>query len=218
MFADVDPQVASAGAVLRSLESDAIPALRERFPDLRFDLRGQAGAQARLLGTLQRNLIYALIVIYGLLAVPLASWTQPLVILMAVPFGLAGAVFGHAIVGLPLSTVSILGMVPLTGIVVNDALVLLDFINRNRRGGMTAFEAAVAAGPVRFRPIILTTLTTCAGLAPLLLERSLQAEYLIPMAVSLAFGLVFATLVTLLIVPVLYSLADSLWDRSRLRN
>ena len=218
VFADVDPQVASAGAVLGSLERGAIPALRERFPDLRFDLRGQAGAQARLLGTLQRNLIYALILIYGLLAVPLASWTQPLVILMAVPFGLAGAVFGHGIVGLPLSTVSILGMVPLSGIVVNDALVLLDFINRNRRGGMTAFEAAVAAGPVRFRPIILTTLTTCAGLAPLLLERSLQAEYLIPMAVSLAFGLAFATLVTLLIVPVLYSLADSLWDRSRLRN
>ena len=218
VFADVDPQVASAGAVLGSLESDAIPRLRERFPDLRFDVRGQAGSQAELLGTLQRNLIYALILIYGLLAVPLASWTQPLVILMAVPFGLAGAVFGHAIVGLPLSTVSILGMVPLTGIVVNDALVLLDFINRNRRGGMTTFEAAVAAGPVRFRPIILTTLTTCAGLAPLLLERSLQAEYLIPMAVSLAFGLVFATLVTLLIVPVLYSLADSLWDRSRLRN
>ena len=218
VFADVDPQVASAGAVLRSLESDVIPVLRERLPDLRFEISGQAGTQAELLGTLQRNLLYALLVIYGLLAVPLGSWTQPLVIMMAVPFGLAGAVFGHAIMGLPLSTVSIVGMAPLTGIVVNDALVLLDFINRNRRGGLTTFEAAAAAGPVRFRPIVLTTLTTCAGLAPLLLERSLQAEYLIPMAVSLAFGLAFATLVTLLIVPVLYSLADGLGDRLRRRN
>ena len=171
-------------------------------------MAGLAGDQAETFEALGQNLLLALILIYALLAIPLSSWTQPFVIMAAVPFGLAGAIFGHVVMGVEFSITSFFGMVPLVGIVVNDALVLLDFINQSRRAGMPTREAVLTAGPLRFRPIILTTVTTCAGLAPLMAERSIQAQFLIPMATSLAFGVAFATLVTLLIVPALYSLAD----------
>ena len=146
--------------------------------------------------------------IFVLLAVPLGSWTQPFVILAAIPFGLAGAVYGHFIMGINLDLMSFFGMAPLIGIVVNDALVMLDFSNKSRTQGLSAREAALASGPARFRAIVITSLTTCAGVTPLLLERSYQAALLIPMAVSLAFGVAFATLVTLFLVPVLYSFAS----------
>lgn len=209
----VDPDVASAGAVLAGVRARVLPDLGERFPGLRFDVVGFAGNQAETLEALRRHLLFTVILIYALLAVPLASWTQPFVIMAAVPFGLAGAIFGHWIMGIDFSLPSFFGMVPLVGIVVNDALVLLDFINRNRRAGMPVREAVLSAGPLRFRPIVLTSITTCAGLLPLLAERSIQAQFLVPMAASLAFGVAFATLVTLLIVPAIYSLGD---DASRL--
>ena len=205
---NVDPRVASAGAVLADVEARVLPDLGERFRDLRFDVVGLAGDQAETLEALRQHVRLAMILIYALLAVPLSSWTQPFVIMAAVPFGLAGAIFGHVVMGVPFSIPSFFGMVPLVGIVVNDALVLLDFINRNRRAGMPVREAVLTAGPLRFRPIILTSVTTCAGLAPLMAERSVQAQFLVPMAASLAFGVAFATVVTLLIVPALYSLGD----------
>ncbi len=205
---NVDPGVASAGAVLADVQNRVLPDLGERFPDLRFEVAGLTGDQAETFEALGQNLVLALILIYALLAIPLSSWTQPFVIMAAVPFGLAGAIFGHIVIGVEFSITSFFGMVPLVGIVVNDALVLLHFINQSRRAGMPTREAILAAGPLRFRPIILTTITTCAGLAPLMAERSIQAQFLIPMATSLAFGVAFATLVTLLIVPTLYSLAD----------
>ena len=205
---NVDPGVASAGAVLADIQNQVLPDLGERFPDLRFEVAGLAGDQAETFEALGQNLLLALILIYALLAIPLSSWTQPFVIMAAVPFGLAGAIFGHIVMGVEFSITSFFGMVPLVGIVVNDALVLLDFINQSRRAGMPTREAVLTAGPLRFRPIILTTVTTCAGLAPLMAERSIQAQFLIPMAASLVFGVAFATLVTLLIVPALYSLAD----------
>ena len=213
--ANVDPDVASAGAVLADVQGRMLPDLGERFPDLRFEVAGLAGDQAETLVALQQHLVLALILIYALLAVPLSSWVQPFVIMAAVPFGLAGAVFGHVLIGVDMSVTSFFGMVPLVGIVVNDALVLLDFINQNRRRGMGTREAVLAAGPLRFRPIILTSVTTCAGLFPLLAERSIQAQFLIPMAASLAFGVAFATLVTLFLVPTLYSLADSIFSRAQ---
>ena len=205
--ASVDPEAASAGALVSDVRDRMLPEVRERFPGLAFEIVGAAGDQQETMTALRRNLLLALILIYMLLAVPLSSWLQPFVIMAAVPFGLAGAVFGHLVVGLPLSLTSFIGMVPLTGIVVNDALVLLDFINRRRREGMSVRDAALAAGPLRFRPVILTSVTTCGGLAPLMIERSVQAQVLIPMAVSLSFGVAFATLVTLLLVPALYRLA-----------
>ena len=208
VHASVDPDIASAGAVLADVRARVLPDFEERFPDLRFEVAGLAGDQAETLAALREHLLFALILIYVLLAVPLSSWTQPFVIMAAVPFGLAGAIFGHLVMGVQFSIPSFFGMVPLVGIVVNDALVLLHFINRKRAAGMPTTEAVLAAGPLRFRPIILTSVTTCAGLAPLMAERSIQAQFLIPMAASLAFGVAFATLVTLLIVPALYSLRD----------
>ena len=208
VLGNVDARVASPAAVLADLQEGSLPALRERFPGLGFEVVGLAGESRETIAALNRNFLLALLLIYALLAVPLSSWTQPFVILAAVPFGLFGAFIGHVVMGLDLSLASVFGMIPLVGIVVNDALVLLDFIDQSRRRGASVSEAVLAAGPLRFRPIVLTSLTTCAGLAPLLLERSIEAQFLVPIAASLAFGVAFATLVTLLLVPVLYSVSD----------
>jgi multidrug efflux pump subunit AcrB len=126
----------------------------------------------------------------------------------AIPFGVCGAVWGHIIMGYDLSILSMFGVVALTGVVVNDSLVMVDFVNRNRASGMSLVEAVREAGAARFRPILLTSLTTFAGLTPLLLERSLQARFLIPMAISLAFGVVFATFITLVLVPASYMVLE----------
>ena len=210
IHASVDPEITTGSAVLAEVERTLFPGMRERFPDLRFEVAGFTGEANETIAALGRQLLYAVLLIYVLLAVPLSSWGQPFVILAAVPFGLAGAVFGHAILGVSLGATSFFGMAPLTGIVVNDALVLLHFMNGRMRRGDGAREAALRAGPRRFRAVILTTLTTCAGLAPLLVERSIQAQFLIPMAASLAFGVAFATVVTLILVPVLGTLGRDL--------
>ena len=206
----VDPGIASASAILAEARRDLFPALEERFPDLRFEVVGFTGEANDTIAALGRQTLLAALLIYVLLAVPLSSWGQPFVILAAIPFGLAGAVFGHAILGVSLSATSFFGMAPLIGIVVNDALVLLHFMNGRIRRGDGVREAALRAGPRRFRAVLLTSLTTCAGLAPLLAERSVQAQFLIPMAASLAFGVAFATVVTLVLVPVLFTLAGDL--------
>ena len=150
----------------------------------------------------------AMIVVYILLAIPFNSYFQPLVVMSSIPFGLTGAVIGHLLLGLNFSVLSMMGIVALTGVVVNDSLVMVDFINRYRSEGNTIKEAVLEAGPRRFRPIFLTSLTTFVGLVPLLLEKSTQAQFMIPMAVSLAFGVVFATVITLLLVPVSYLILE----------
>ena len=139
--------------------------------------------------------------IFVLLAMPLRSYVQPVVIMSAIPFGLVGAIWGHVIMGLNLTMLSMFGIVAMAGVVVNDSLVLVDFMNRYRREGHTLVEAAKAAGTVRFRPILLTSLTTFFALLPMILEKSVQAQFLIPMAVSLAYGVIFATFITLVMVP-----------------
>ena len=155
-----------------------------------------------------RGFLIALVVIFALLAIPFKSYLQPLIVMSAIPFGLIGAVLGHVLMGLDLTILSMFGIVALTGIVVNDSLVMVDFINRRVRGGIPLFEAVREAGAARFRPILLTSLTTFAGLTPLLLERSVQAQFLIPMAVSLAFGVLFATGIILVGVPVGYVILE----------
>ena len=140
-------------------------------------------------------------VLYALLAIPFRSLVQPIFVLLALPFGVIGALLGHLIMGLTPSYLSIFGMLALAGVVVNDSLVLVDYTNQRRREGMSLHEAALAAGGKRFRPIMLTSATTFAGLLPLMLETSLQAQFLIPMAVSLGFGVVFATGITLYLIP-----------------
>ena len=210
VLADVDAALVQPDAVIAEARARILPALAERFPGYEFRVTGVAGEAQESQAALSRNGLLALMLIFVLLAVPLGSWTQPWIILAAIPFGLAGAVYGHFIMGLPLEMMSFFGMAPLIGIVVNDALVMLDFINRSTARGRSARESALEAGPARFRAVVLTSVTTCAGVAPLIAGSSFQAALLIPMAVSLAFGVAFATLVTLFLVPVLYSLASDL--------
>ena len=152
----------------------------------------------------------ALLLIYILLAIPFRSYGQPFIVMSAIPFGLVGAIWGHVMMGMNLTILSGFGLVALTGVVVNDSLVMVDFINRARAEGHPLLTAIREAGAARFRPIILTSLTTFAGLTPLLLERSLQAQFLIPMAISLAFGVLFATVITLILVPTIYHIFEDL--------
>lgn len=151
-----------------------------------------------------------ILVIYALLAIPFKSLIQPLFVLLAIPFGIIGAYVGHMIMGQTPSWLSVFGIMALTGVVVNDSLVLVDFINRRRDSGLSLHDAVLVAGARRFRPILLTSLTTFAGLIPLILERSLQAQFLKPMAISLAFGILFATFITLLLIPTAYLIAEDL--------
>lgn len=157
----------------------------------------------------------ALAAIFALLAIPLRSYFQPLLIMSAIPFGLVGAFLGHRILGMDLSILSVFGIVALAGVVVNDSLILVDYVNRKRRSGVPLRESILSAGSARFRPIFLTSLTTFAGLTPLLLETSLQAQFLIPMAVSLAFGVVFSTPIILILVPCTYMILEDLGRAAR---
>ena len=150
----------------------------------------------------------ALVLIFRLLALQFRSYLQPFIIMSAIPFGLVGAVLGHLLLGYNLSIISVLGLVALTGIVVNDSLILVDFINRARYRGDATIQAVLESGVRRFRPILLTTLTTFFGLLPMLFEQSLQARFLIPMAISLAFGVLFSTFVILVLIPVLYVILE----------
>jgi multidrug efflux pump subunit AcrB len=152
----------------------------------------------------------ALIIIYAMLAIPLNSYIQPLIIMLAIPFGLVGAVIGHIIMGYSLSVLSLFGVVALSGVVVNDSLVLIHFANRRCGTGCEAMDAIHDAAIHRFRPILLTTLTRFGGLAPMIFETSRQARFLIPMAISLGYGIVFATLITLVIVPSVYLIIDDI--------
>lgn len=210
--ADVDDAAADPNAVKRLLAEDILPRLVERHPGSRYEFVGEQQEQADTLSQLARLYTVALFGIFALMAIPFRSYLQPLIVMSAIPFGLVGAVAGHLISGHQLSMISILGVVALGGVVVNDSLVLVDFVNRERernpQGG--ASRAAVEACRTRFRPILLTSLTTFAGLTPLMLERSLQAKFLIPMAVSLAFGVAFATFITLGLVPSLYLILEDL--------
>ncbi len=203
VYARLDKSRVSAAEVLAQLQAGVIPELARQLPDLRVRAAGELAEEGELQGGLKEALILALLLIYALLAVPLKSYTQPFIIMGVIPFALAGAVAGHLIAGISLSLLSFFGMLALTGIVVNDSLVLLTTYNQLRAEGMARDQALVEAGARRFRAIFLTTFTTLAGLAPLLLETSEQAQYLIPAAVSLVYGELFATLITLFAVPLL---------------
>ncbi len=207
--ADVRPR-SQAVRVTEVLNSDIIPNLRDRYPGLSFSYQGRQADRAESIQSLLRGLLIALIIIYAMLAIPLNSYIQPLIIMLAIPFGLVGAVIGHVIMGYSLSVLSLFGIVALSGVVVNDSLVLIDFANRRRKKGLMAVDAIQDAAIQRFRPIMLTTLTTFGGLAPMIFETSRQARFLIPMAISLGYGIVFATVITLVIVPSVYLIIDDL--------
>jgi len=179
-----------------------------QYPGVSHSLEGEAKEQRESFGSLAWSLVFVFFVIYCLLAIPFKSYIQPLIVMSIIPFGLIGAVIGHWIMGMELTIMSLLGMLALIGVVVNDSLVLVDYINKKRAEGMALYDAVIRAGGARFRPVMLTSLTTFIGLMPLLGEESTQAQFLIPMAVSLGFGILFATMITLLLVPVNYMLAE----------
>ena len=200
---EADP-AADAEAVNRDLRTNVLPALVAQYNGLSWGFEGDQKKRREVLAGLGAGFALALFLIYALIAVPLNSYLQPVLIMTAIPFGLVGAVAGHMITGYDLSILSLFGVVALAGVVVNDNIVLVDWINQERANHHSLLDAVRSAGAQRFRPIMLTSLTTFGGLAPLLLEKSLQARFLIPMAVSLGFGVMFATLVSLFLVPAMY--------------
>ncbi len=212
--AAVDQTVTSGDDVLARLSAEFFPDLSAEFPTVNIALRGRAEERGRSLTSLANGLKLSVILIYILLAIPLKSYIKPLYIMSVIPFGIIGALLGHFVVGIPVSILSLFGCLALSGIVVNDSLVLVARIDDLRAEGMSLREAVLEAGPQRFRAIMLTTLTTFIGLAPLLLETSTQAQFLKPMAVSVGFGVMFATAITLILLPVLMIIMDETFAAS----
>ena len=214
VVSDVDRQTVQPEDVLNSVQSNILPRLRAQYPSLSFSLAGEQEERNEAILGLAYGAVLALVVIYALLAIPLRSYVQPLVIMSVIPFGAVGAIFGHWIMGVDLVFFSALGIVALSGVVVNASLVLVDFVNRRRRDGMAVDEALETSCLTRFRAILLTSATTFIGLIPLMLNLSPTTIMFVPMAVSLAYGVLFATFITLLYVPVLYRIVEDLfgWD------
>ncbi|WP_051275272.1 efflux RND transporter permease subunit [Aestuariibacter salexigens] len=206
----VDKSMLDPGEVASEVEQDFIPTLLERYPTVSFKLEGSSREQGEAMVSLAQGFVFALFAIYALMAIPLKSYSQPLIIMSVIPFGIVGAIVGHLLLGQAVSVLSLCGIIALSGVVVNDSLIMVDFVNRARAEGHSMLEAALSAGSQRFRAIILTSLTTFMGLMPIVFEKSLQAQIVIPMAISLAFGILFATVITLLLVPSLYLILDDI--------
>jgi len=203
--ADTDNTIMTANEAIAKIRQGIFADLQERYPGLTFKLAGQNEDQQEDLSTLGKNMLIALLIIFVMLTSQLRSYAKPFIIMMTVPIGIAGAIYGHALMGFELSFISLFGMVALTGVVINDSVVLVDYYNhlKTEYPQMSVPDAALQSLQRRFRPILLTTLTTSLGLLPILLETSLQAQFIIPMAVSLAFGLVFASSFLIFLLPVL---------------
>ncbi len=206
--ADVEEDKVQSGDVVRDARTKFIPSLLEKYPSVGFRLSGGSQEQGELYLKMGIGLLSSLFMIYGLLAVPLRSYLQPIVIMSVIPFGFIGAVVGHILFGMSVNMLSIFGIIALAGVVVNDSLILVEFANRGKAEGLSAEDAIVNAGTKRFRAILLTTLTTFVGLLPLLFETSVQAQFVIPMALSLSFGILFASSITLLLIPCLYLVVE----------
>ena len=210
---DVEPD-----KVIADIEQNVIPILQKKYPGLDYAISGMADEEAKMAKSMIVGFSLALFGIYALLAIPTKSYLQPLIIMGVIPFGMIGAIFGHWVLGYPLSMMSLMGVIALSGVVVNDSLILVDFVNKAKAEGIDRYTAVVQAGTKRFRAILLTSLTTFFGLIPMLTERTLQAEMMVPMAISLAYGIVFATVITLLLLPCLYMILEDLdawWAQRR---
>ncbi|GAB5516709.1 efflux RND transporter permease subunit [Rhodopirellula baltica] len=205
---DVEPKRA-ATQVIEALQNSELPKLREDFPGITWSFEGSDAEMRQATASLWGSFGLALAVIYSLLAIAFKGYVQPLIVLVAIPFGVVGAIIGHIMLGYDLSLVSLMGVIALSGVVINDSLIMIDYANRHRKN-QSAFDAISQAGLRRFRPILLTTLTTFGGLMPLIFEDSLQAQYIIPMAISLGFGILFATAIILVLVPCLYLILEDI--------
>jgi len=208
--ADVDEALANAGEINKELKASVLPSLMREFPGLQWRFAGEQRERNESLGSLFVNFPIAMLAIYALLAVQFRSYSQPAIVMSAIPFGIVGATIGHLLMGFNLSILSLFGIVALSGVVVNDSLIMIDLINRERKSGIELAQILRDCATRRFRPIMLTTLTTFCGLLPMITEKSLQARFLVPMAISLAFGVMFATCITLLLVPSLYMILEDI--------
>jgi multidrug efflux pump subunit AcrB len=211
--ADVRPR-SQTSMVLSSLKQSILPDLLQKYDGLTYQFEGRQADQRESMQGLISGLLFALMVIFAMLAIPFNSYVQPFIVITAVPFGVVGAIWGHFLMGYSLCVVSMFGVVALSGVVINDSLVFIELANRHVKKGLSPHEAILTAGLKRFRPILLTTLTTFGGLAPMIFETSRQARFLIPMAISLGFGIVFATAITLILIPCLYLIIN---DSKKLR-
>lgn len=217
VHANVDP-IAETQIILNSLHETTLPALVEEFPGLRWSFQGRQASLKESNHSLAVGFLFSLSCIYMLLAIPFRSYIQPLITMSAIPFGIIGAIYGHILMGYSLSLMSMMGMVALSGVVVNDSLVLIDYANKQKLSGKTSRTAVIRAGVRRFRPVLLTTITTFGGLAPMIFETSRQARFMIPMALSLGFGILFATVITLMLIPCLYLCFDDLREFGKRRR
>lgn len=221
--ADVDKENTNMVVLLADVQ-DFVDTLLVKYPSVSYTLEGEQRRQAETFGSLGLGIMIVLFAIYCLLALPLKSYIQPILVMSIIPFGIIGAVIGHWLMGQTLTILSMLGLMALTGVVINDSLVLVDFINqRHRNAGEALLSAVERAGVVRFRPVMLTSLTTFFGLLPLLLDKSSSAQFLVPMAISLGFGILFATAITLILIPTNIMIADDIMKLlnsriSRIRN
>ena len=206
VWANADLNVAEPGKIVAALQASFLPDLLARYPSVSVRRQGASEQEEEVLRVFKVASVAAVLLIYALIAIPLRSYAQPLLIMSVIPFGLVGAVIGHIVTGNAISIFSIFGLIALAGVVVNDSLIMLDFINTARRQGSDVLDAVVQSGVARFRAIVLTSLTTALGLLPIIFETSVQAQFVVPMAVSLSFGILFATVITLFLVPVLYVL------------
>ncbi|MEM1057560.1 MAG: efflux RND transporter permease subunit [Bacteroidota bacterium] len=210
--ADLDPSVVTSQEMTRRLDTIILPEIQARYPQLTYTFGGEQQEQTEAYAALGAGFALAMLVVYALLAIPFRSYIQPLVVMSAIPFGIIGAIAGHLLLDLSLGLLSMFGIIGLSGVVINDSLVMIDFINEKRERGIAMREAVIQGAQERFRPILLTSITTFLGVAPLVFETSLQAQFLIPMAAALGFGIVFATVILMVLVP---SLAMLQWRAQR---
>jgi len=206
--ADIIESMVEPNVVNTDITENFFPELQSRYPSVSYLEDGGTAEQSSIIQDMIRGMIFAIFGIYALLAIPLKSYTQPIMIMGVIPFGIVGAILGHLIVGIPVNFLSFLGIIALSGVVVNDSIILVNFVNKSIESGKETISAVVNGGVRRFRAILLTSLTTFFGLLPILTETSMQAKFLIPMATSLAFGIVFATVITLLLIPCLYVILE----------
>ncbi|MEO1203158.1 MAG: efflux RND transporter permease subunit [Pseudomonadota bacterium] len=210
--ADIDPSIVEVREVVKIVTEDYVPELLGRYTSVDFGLEGSSQEEVDLLTSLVVAFAIALALIYALIAIPLHSYIQPAIIMSVIPFGFIGAVVGHLVMGKALSMFSLFGLVALSGVVVNDSLIMMDFINRARAAGQSLRDAVIDSGAQRFRAIILTSFTTAIGLMPIMFETSVQAQSVVPMAISVSFGILFATFITLFLIPALYVMQQKSLD------
>ncbi len=208
--ARLDKNILSPKKVHQNITDVFIPELLKQYPSVQYNPKGENADEKDLEYDLAMYFILAFFAVFALLAIPLKSYFQPMIIMSVVPFGIVGAVFGHWVMGFPVSMMSLFGVIALTGVVVNDSLIMVDFINRAKARGLSSLESTIESGRLRFRAIFLTTATTFAGVAPMLMENDMRAENMVPMAISLGFGILFATAITLILVPCSYMILDDI--------